>query len=460
MEAIYHLPLFVDATDDEVQWLIDHSSIWEVAQGDYFAKEGDPARYFYVVLAGELQITRTVKGQKMVLGTTPRGIMGGETFLLEGSPTLTSVQAIMPSRLMVFDQPNFLRIFTHCPSVGTKILRTAAERMLGFATIVKQQEKMAALGKLSAGLAHELNNPAAAVKRSAATLQKLLPALQTHAVRLNGVGLSSAALEGLVDYLAQLQTRMATNPPLSPLAQSDREAALEEWLDQYVMDNQWEIAATLAAAQVDVAELDRLVETVSAPCVADVMLWLCESLTASSLLSEIAQSTQRISDLVGAIKSYTYMDQGTRQEVDIQRDLDNTLLMLKHKLRNIEVIRQYDPALPRLLARGSELNQVWTNLIDNAIDALAGSGTIWLITRSENHFLMVEVADSGPGIAADVLPHLFEPFFTTKEVGAGTGLGLDITYRIIQQHNGTITVDSRPGHTRFIVRLPQQQPQQ
>lgn len=455
METIYTLPLFIDATDDELQWLIDHSRIQELAPGEYFAQEGDPARFFYVVLEGELQITRTVKGQKTVLGTTPRGIMGGETFLLNGSPTLTAAQAIMPSRLLVFDQPAFLAIFTHCPTVGTKILRTAAERLQGFATLVKQQEKMAALGKLSAGLAHELNNPAAAVKRSADTLQTLLPALQKHAVRLNSVGLATTALEKLVTYLAQIQQRAATNPPLSPLALSDREAVLEAWLDRYEVENSWEIAATLAAAQVDVAEVEQLVEAVALPCVADIMLWLCESLTATSLLGEIAQGARRISELVGAIKAYTYMDQGALQEVDIHRDLENTVLMLKHKLKGIEVIRHYDPTLPRLLGRGSELNQVWTNLIDNAIDALAGQGTIWLITRAENNFLMIEVADSGPGIAADVLPHLFEPFFTTKEVGAGTGLGLDISYRIVQQHQGTITVDSRPGHTRFIVRLPQ-----
>jgi signal transduction histidine kinase len=174
------------------------------------------------------------------------------------------------------------------------------------------------------------------------------------------------------------------------------------------------------------------------------------------MLDAIEQSTARISELVGAIKQYTYMDQAPVQEVDIHKGLENTLKVLNHKLKKIEVIREYDPEMPLILARGGDLNQVWTNLVDNAIDALNGSngGTIWIITRCENNFAMVEIADNGPGIPSDIQPHLFEPFFTTKEVGAGTGLGLDITYRIIQQHNGAIEVQSKPGQTRFIIRLP------
>jgi signal transduction histidine kinase len=184
------------------------------------------------------------------------------------------------------------------------------------------------------------------------------------------------------------------------------------------------------------------------------LLWLCESLGATGLLDEIGQSARRIADLVGAIKEYTYMDQGDLQQVDIHRDLENTLRILKHKLKEIQVDRQFDPELPKVMAHGGQLNQVWTNLIDNAADALGGQGVLSLITRSENDFVMVEVADNGPGIPPEILPRIFEPFFTTKSVGAGTGLGLDTSYRIIHQHNGTIEVQSQPGHTRFIVRIP------
>ncbi len=454
MHDIATLPFFVNATDDELQWLIDHSYEVELARGDYFSREGEVARHFYVTLEGELQITQTIKGEVMVLGTTPRGIIGGEISLLSGTVVLISAQAIMPSRLLVFDLPAFLGIFTHCPSIGIEILRIGATRLQGVATATKQQEKMAALGKLSAGLAHELNNPAAAAKRSTVTLRALLPSFQARTIRLNSMGLSSGKLEMLIHFLDQVRARRALAKPLSTLEQSDREETMGERLDDYSIENSWDLAATLVAAQISVAEVEELVAPVAAECVPDVITWLSEALTVASLLDEVEQSTQRISDLVGAIKAYTYMDQGTRQAVDIHRDLETTLLMLKHKLKNATIVREYDPALPHLLAHGGELNQVWTNLLDNAIDATKGAGIIHLITRHENNFVMVEVSDNGPGILPENLPRLFEPFFTTKEVGAGTGLGLDITYRIIRQHGGTIQVDSVPGATRFIVRLP------
>ena len=452
MHAIQNLPIFMDTTDDELAWLVEHSTEVTLAPGDYFFREGEPARRFYIVIEGELQVTRTINGEKIVLGTTPRGIIGGELWLLRGTPAEAAAQAIVPTRLMVFDFRSFLGIFTHCPSVGVYILRIAAERMQGYASLVKQQEKMAALGKLAAGLAHELNNPAAAARRSAATLRGTLTDWQTHTLQLAGLGLTTAQFDQLLTFLQALQARAATAMPLSPLEQSDREMALEEWLSTQGVAHSWEFAPTYVAAGVTMDDLETLVAAVGV--MPPLLTWLCEWLTARGLLDELEQSTGRIAELVSAIKSYTYMDQGTWQTVDLHRDLDNTLLVLKHKLKAITVTRQYSTDLPPILARGGELNQVWTNLIDNAIDAMGAGGILTILTRFENEFVMVEITDNGPGIPAHVLPRIFEPFFTTKAVGKGTGLGLDTTYRIVQQHHGTIEVHSKPGETRFIVRLP------
>jgi signal transduction histidine kinase len=459
MSDIQTLPIFVDVTDDEMTWLIANSSEVTVPKGDYFFREGEAARHFYIVIEGELQVTRTLNGEQIVLGTTPRGIIGGELWLLRGTPIEASAQAIVPTRLMVFEFRSFLGIFANCPSVGVHILRVAAERMSNFATLVKQQEKMAALGKLSAGLAHELNNPAAAARRSASTLRGALAAWQSHTFAIAGLGLTADQVNQLLAFLHLLQSRAATLSPLSPLEQSDRELVMEDWLNEQAVNNAWEIAPIYVTAGVTIDELQPLVAMMPT-AKPTLLVWLCEWLTASGLLDEIEQSARRISELVSAIKSYTYMDQGKWQDVDIHHDLDNTLLILKHKLKNIQVERNFCSDLPRIAARGSELNQVWTNLIDNAVDAMNGNGTLALITRYENNFVMVEITDTGPGVPAHVLPHIFEPFFTTKEVGKGTGLGLDITYRIIQQHRGTIEVQSKPGQTRFIVRLPLQQESQ
>jgi signal transduction histidine kinase len=283
-------------------------------------------------------------------------------------------------------------------------------------------------------------------------LRTTLAYWQTHTLELAGLGLNTAQLDQLLGFLQTLGARPATATPLSTLEQSDREMAMENWLSEQGVENSWEFAPTYVAAGVTIDDLAGLLASFTAA--PPLLTWLCEWLTARGLLDELEQSTGRISELVSAIKSYTYMDQGVWQDVDIHRDLDNTLLVLKHKLKHINVVRQYCDNLPLILARGGELNQVWTNLIDNAIDAMGAGGTLTVVTRCENDFVMVEIADNGPGIPDTVLPHIFEPFFTTKAVGKGTGLGLDITYRIVQQHHGAIEVRSQAGQTRFIVRLP------
>jgi signal transduction histidine kinase len=454
MDTLYQIPLFDGVSDDEMRWLLDHSREERLVNGDYFFREGGPADCFYIVLEGELQVSRTVNGKDMIIGTTPRGIMGGELALLNRAPSHVTARAIMPSCLMVFDEQAFRELFAACPMVGMRILQTAAERTQGTVTILKQQEKMAALGKLAAGLAHELNNPASAARRAAKTLREAFPALQTQTLQISTLGLTEAQVSALVDFQRQAIEKTATAKPLSPLDQSSREDDIAAWLDGENIPDSWDIAPTLVTAGMTPNDLETLADQFAPPTLGRIVMWLCGMLEASSLLNEIEQGTQRISELVGAVKSYTYMDQAPEQEIDITAGLENTLTVMRYKLGGVEVVREYDPALPTILARGSELNQVWTNLIDNAIDAMNGQGRITLITRCEADFVMVEIADNGPGIPPDVLPRIFEPFFTTKAVGVGTGLGLDISYRIIQQHNGTMEVHSQPGHTRFIIRLP------
>ena len=455
MDAPNHLPIFQGLPGSELQWLLDHGQTLDLGKGDFLMCEGDPAPRFYITLAGELQITRTINGQEVVRGTTPPGIMAGEISLLYNTPSQVSVRAIQPSRVLVFAPPTFRQLFAACPVMSARIFQTAADRARGFAINVKQQEKMAALGKLSAGLAHELNNPAAAARRAAQTLAELLPDLQTQTWQLSRLGLPEQQLH---DMMAQLHNpgRAVEQPrSLSALEQADHEDEIAVWLDDYCgVEDAWEKAATFVDSGFTLAYLREQVRDTPASQLGPVLSWLNCAHLASHLLEEIEQSVTRISTLIGTVKAYTFMDQAPIQPVDIHQGLENTLSMLHNELDNVQIVREYDLTLPIVEARGSELNQVWTSLIDNAIDAMQSNGTLWLITRNENDYVMVEIADSGSGIPDDMLPHIFEPFFTTKGVGAGVGLGLDMVYRIVTQHGGSIDVQSRPGHTRFIVRVP------
>ena len=455
MNGLHDIGLFEGVSDAEMQWLLANSHEVEVQRGENFLKEGQTSDKFYVVLDGELQITRTFNGTNTVLGTTPRGVIGGELGLLSGQAASANAQAILPCRLMVFNEPEFRAMFGACPVVGMRILRIAAERMAGLATHVSQTEKMAALGKFAAGLAHELNNPAAAARRATQTLRDLLPDLQTQTMQLNKLGLSDEQMRHLdtVQRDAILQAAHATTV-ISPLERSRREDEIGDWLDEIGVQKGWELSPVFVSAGVTLSDLQALLEQYPPDSRDEMARWFSCALEAGDLLEEIQESSRRISDLVLAIKEYTYMDQAPTQEVDLHKGLENTLKVLNHKLRNINVVREYDPDLPLIVGRGSELNQVWTNLIDNAIDAMDGKGTLCLITRAENAFAMVEISDSGSGIPPEVLPHIFEPFFTTKDVGVGTGMGLDISYRIIKQHHGSVDVQSEPGNTRFILRLP------
>jgi signal transduction histidine kinase len=448
MEALEDIP------PDEIAWLAAHGQELWLQAGDFFVQENAPARFFYLVIEGELQVTRTINGAPTVLGTTPRGIMGGEQPLLLQTPSPVGVRALLPTRLLILDPPTFRRIFAECPAFGARVLQTTTTRSQNFATVMKQQEKLAALGKLSAGLAHELNNPAAAARRAADLLRTTLPTLLADTLQLHAHRLSDAQVAQVAAFGRMAAERALSPPHLAPLQQSDREDAIGTWLDARGVGDSWEIAASFVAAGLTSDDVAAQLADLPPQSIGVVATWLHRSLVAAGLVDEIEQSTQRISALVDAVKAYSYMDQGTIQNVNIHEGIDNTLKVLGYKLKQITVERLYDPHLPRILARGGELNQLWTNLLLNAIEALGGRGTIRIITRDEQGFVMVEIADNGPGIPPAVLPRIWEPFFTTKDVGQGTGLGLDIAYRVIKQHHGTVDVQSQPGQTRFIVRLP------
>ncbi len=456
MDFLRELTLFEGLTDNEYAWIAANSYEITLQSGDYFTREGEPNNRFYVVLEGELQIQRLLNDVSTVVGTTPRGIIGGEINLLFQTPSQMTAQAILPTRLLIFDEPAFRALIATVPKVGARILQIVTERTSGFASRMVQQEKMAALGKLSAGLAHELNNPAAAARRSANTLREMLPNLQKLSIDLCASGLNQHQLTMLLVFQQDVISNRPTLKALSPLEQSDREDAIADWLDEVGCSGGYDMAPAFVEAGITHTDLIALIEHFPSESAVSVLTWLKSALDVADLLFEIDDGTRRISDLVASVKEYTYMDQAPLQEVDIHRGLDNTLRILNHKLKKVEVSREYAPDLPSVMARGGELNQVWTNLVDNAIDAMRGQGRLRLITRHENDHIMVEINDNGPGIPDEVMPRLFEPFFTTKGVGKGTGLGLDVTYRIVKQHNGSIDVQSKPGETRFIIRIPLQ----
>jgi signal transduction histidine kinase len=322
-----------------------------------------------------------------------------------------------------------------------------------------QHGKLISLGTMAAGLAHELNNPAAAIGRSAAEAREAFQEASEKAVELGNLSLTEeqrAFVAGLPQEVGQ-----KSGSTLDSLEVSDLEDDLAVWMEDHGIEEGWEISPTLAGAGLDRAWLEGLAEKVPEEALGDVLGWLRATVAGGELLREIEGGSARISELVGAIKTYTHMDKATSKKVDVHAGLNSTLIMLGHKLKkgDVEVVRDYEKDLPHVCGHAGELNQVWTNLIDNAIDAVDGRGRITVRTASENWRVLVEVSDDGPGIPDDVRERIFEPFYTTKDVGEGTGLGLDISYRVVvEDHKGDIRVFSEPGYTRFQVRLPVEEP--
>lgn len=341
-------------------------------------------------------------------------------------------------------------------SLEKKKLRDLEKVYLQQEVLLRQSEKLATLGRLSAGVAHELNNPAAAAQRSASYLLTAIGRLQQAQLRLDMYGLSSGQEAQLTALLQRAAAQAAQPQQMDSLARSDRQDAIEAWLAAQGIADAWEHAPELTAMGYDETALRRLGAAFGKAQLPAVVAWISATYALFSLAQEISSATGRIAEIVKALKSYTYMDQAPTQQVDLHEGLEGTLTILRHKLKgSIEVVRDYGADVPPVDAYGSELNQVWTNLIDNAIDAMNGRGQITLQTRREGEWVLVAVTDNGPGIPEAIQAKIFDPFFTTKPPGEGTGLGLNISYNIVvQKHNGRFAVHSRPGETRFEVRLP------
>ncbi len=354
----------------------------------------------------------------------------------------------------------FRSLVAKCSPLAETVLTAMVRRSQEVESQMRSHEKLAALGKLSAGLAHELNNPAAAAGRAARYLHDSIHQIQELAIRYD-CRFSDPQRDAVVELRRTLVEGRATRPALAPLIRSDREDELGGWLADHEIADAWQLAPSLVDAGVTTELLERLAGRLGCDALAGAITWLETTLRMADLAGEVEQSTTRIAELVVAMKEYSYMDQASVQEIDVNRGLESTLKMFAFRLKGgIEVDRQYDPNLPRLVAHPGELNQVWTNLIDNALDALNGKGRLTVRSVREDDAVLVEIIDNGPGIPPEVLPHIFEPFFTTKEVGQGTGLGLDISYRIVtNRHHGSLRATSKAGETRFQVRLPSSLPQ-
>ena len=448
-----YISVFADLSDQELGWLASQMTLIEISPGEIFLREGSPADRMFVILEGELRGERQSDGSEQRVYVSRAGQVTGMLPFSRLTQFPATVRAVGHARVASLPANRFPEMLLRIPLLAPRLVGLLSDRVRETTRNEQQQEKMAALGKLSAGLAHELNNPAAAARRAAENLREAINTLRDANSRLDRRTLS---VEQRLS-LSGLEAEIVEHPDtvLDPLERGDREDEIAGWLEKHGVSQAAQLAANLVDAGFEHSCLTEIASAFPPDAIDDVLTRVSASLLVGRLAKEIEHSTGRISDLVQAIKEYSHMDQMPQQEVDIHQGLENTLLILRNRLKQgISIARDYDRTLPKVCARPGELNQVWTNLVDNAIDAMSGKGELRIRTARELDKVLVEIGDSGPGIPPEIQKRIFEPFFTTKGVGEGLGLGLDTVYRIVRNHHGDVRFDSRPTDTRFQVRLP------
>ena len=446
--------VFAGLPDDALNWFIERCQERRFESGQILSREGDPADYMTVVLEGELEARR-----ENLVENAPYIAKAGQVTGVLPFSRLThyprTARTTQPTRVLLFPKAAFGELFKRSLELGQRLVSLMADRIRETTRSGEQQEKLAALGRLSAGLAHELNNPAAAIQRSSVALQEALSRQAEAQVRLWGRGVDEELRGALINLKENALRVRRESTQLDALARADAEDQLSSWMEVRGIPDGWRAAGALVEAGVTQEVVERSVGDLSGEPLCDLLSCAAATVQAHRLAADIDASAGRISQLVKAVKEYTYMDQAPEQEIDVHDGLESTLVMLAHKLKHgVQIVREYDRDLPRICGYGSELNQVWTNLIDNAADAMDGKGILRIRTVREPGRVAVEIIDNGSGMTPEIKEHIFEPFFTTKPVGQGSGLGLDTVYRIVRHHKGEIRVESEPGRTVFRVLLP------
>ena len=449
---LLRVPAFADLPEDQIAWFLGQSQEVQLKAGDIYVRQGDPANAMFVILEGEFQWRGEFSGEVVTIPTKVGDVTGILPFSRMKQYTVTG-RAVTDGRILKFPASLFPDLIQKMPELARRLVGLMSDRIREATRFEQQRDRLAALGKLSAGLAHELNNPASAAKRATSQLREILKRIKDASHELGRRELT-AAQKAEIEKLESSFTQR-DEPPPDALTISDLEEQIDSLLRSHGQNDLWQLAAELAQRGIKAEALESLFENLDADTARAALVRIAASVEVANLLKEIESSTARISDLVGAIKEYTFMDQAPVQNVDIVKSLETTLTILNHKLkRGIVVQREYQRVPLLVNSFGSELNQVWTNIIDNAIDAMAGKGELRVRTYREDSCVVVEIGDNGPGISPEIRSHIFEPFFTTKGVGEGTGLGLDTVQRIVKKHRGNIQVSSKPGDTRFQVWLP------
>ena len=460
LDELRSLFLFQELTEEQLGWLRDRGHVKAFPAGPVYV-EGDAATCFYVLVEGGVALSRRVGGDDIEVNrTTHRGVYSGAMQAYLGDQVAqvytSSLTATMPSRFFVLDAALFAAFMRQWFPMALHLLEGLFFGIRNMNEATEQRERLLALGSLSAGLTHELNNPAAAAVRATSALRDRVGHMR-HKLRMIAEGTYDRdVLVVLIKLQEDATDRVRFAPDLTPLQVNDAEDEIGDWLDDHGVGNSWELAPTFVQAGLVVDWLDQMAEQLPAEVLEGATRWLMYTLETELLMSEIFDSTTRISTLVGAAKQYSQMDRAPFQPADINVLLKSTLTMLYGKFGGgISIAKDLEPDLPKVPAYAAELNQVWTNIIDNAVAAMDGHGTLSLRTALVGDHVHIEIGDTGPGIPPEVRNRIFEPFFTTKPVGEGTGLGLDISWRIIvNRHHGDLSVTSSPGDTRFLIKLP------